>query len=222
MTTSWWYCSKICRRHLTKGNLYSMHLVWDTGGSGFHRVIVKIQKQSTPTTLQSKSLASNVRKKKILHDQMRWATYWVKLFQKHVTKQLQMTLFWSESTYKNAINMANILKIQQATPSSPETAGSRPQGWRMAPFLIGDALSTEMLCQEMKFICRGLKGQLVQLLLRWAWWLSTEKNTEKKCTKRMHRGQLMNGRGTDSARHCALQRKRKLFIRPGASFYCSH
>lgn len=34
----------------------------------------------------------------------------------------------------------------------------------------------------------------------------------------MHRGQLMNGRGTDSARHCALQRKRKPFIRPGASF----
>lgn len=73
----------------------------------------------------------------------------------------------------------------------------------------------------MKFICRGLKGQLVQLLLRWAWWLSTEKNTEKKCTKRMHRGQLMNGRGTDSARHCALQWKRKLLIRPGASFCCS-
>lgn len=111
----------------------------------------------------------------------------------------------------------NILKIQEMIQSSPETARPRPQGWRMAPFLISDALSTEMLCQEMKFICRGLKGQLVQLLLRWAWWLSTEKNTEKKCTKRMHRGQLMNGRGTDSARHWALQRKRKLFIRPGAS-----
>lgn len=153
---------------------------------------------------------------------MKWVKCWLKEFQKHVTKQLQMTILRSESTYKNAIHVSNILKIQQTTWSSPETARSRPQGWRMAPFLISDALSTEMLCQEMKFICRGLKGQLVQLLLRWAWWLSTEKNTEKKCTKRMHRGQLMNGRGTDSARRCKLQRKRKLLIRPGASFYCSH
>lgn len=77
-----------------------------------------------------------------------------------------MTILRSESTHRNAIHVSNILKIQQTTQSSPETARPRPQGWRMAPFLISDALSTEMLCQEMKFICRGLKGQLVQLLLR--------------------------------------------------------
>ncbi len=48
----------------------------------------------------------------------------------------------------------------------PETAGAWPHGWRSSPILIRDALRAEVFGEEMQFICSGLEGQLVQLLLR--------------------------------------------------------
>lgn len=51
--------------------------------------------------------------KKTFCNQMRWAKYWLKEFQKHVTKQLQTTTLRSESTHRNAINMCNILKFNK-------------------------------------------------------------------------------------------------------------
>lgn len=49
----------------------------------------------------------------------------------------------------------------------PETAWAGSHGRRSAAFVPGDALSAEVLGEEVQFIRRRLEGQLVQLLLRW-------------------------------------------------------
>lgn len=61
---------------------------------------------------------------------------------------------------------AALEKTQTGLGSLPEAAGARSHGGGAPALLVSDALRAEMFGEEVQLVGRGLKGQLVQLLLR--------------------------------------------------------
>lgn len=79
------------------------------------------------------------------------------------------------------------VKWECAYSCAPETPGAGPHGWRSPPVLVRDALWTEVFGEEVQLVRGGLEGQLVQLLLRWTWWLWEAEREGLQGQKALHR-----------------------------------